>query len=80
MQISKLKWRCRKGLRELDILLTYFVEKHYNNLTNNEKELFLELLDLESQELLNIVLGRQSYDVKFQNLIQVITKKNKTNE
>ena len=55
MQISKLKWRCRKGLRELDILLTYFVEKHYNNLTNNEKELFLELLDLESQELLNIV-------------------------
>ncbi|MBH44312.1 MAG: succinate dehydrogenase assembly factor 2 [Gammaproteobacteria bacterium] len=74
MQISKIKWRCRKGLRELDILLTYFVETEYDNLSYKEKDLFLELIDFDSQELFNILLGKEICDQKFLNLIKVIKK------
>ena len=44
MHDSQVKWKCRKGLRELDILLSKYFEEKYPYLTDEEK------LQIESEE------------------------------
>ena len=43
--LKRLLWRCRRGTRELDIILERFVRYVYSGLPNEEKELFDQLLD-----------------------------------
>ena len=57
MTLKKLRWKSRKGIRELDILLQKFLHLEYENLTQIHKEIFEELLDLETYDLLNAITG-----------------------
>ena len=52
---SRLKWKCRRGLLELDLVLQNFVEKH---LQDNELGALNDLLELEDNDLWDIVSGR----------------------
>ncbi len=56
---SKLLWRCRRGVKELDILFTGFVESSYDDLTDLEKQAFNKLLSIEDPDILGFML----YDV-----------------
>jgi antitoxin CptB len=49
---EKLKWRCRRGLLELDIVLERYLTRH-----PDDAEL-TELLDLPDNDLWDIVAGR----------------------
>ncbi|HEX9626139.1 MAG TPA: succinate dehydrogenase assembly factor 2 [Acidiferrobacterales bacterium] len=40
----RLRWRCRRGLLELDLLLNEFLERHYAELSGAEREDFARLL------------------------------------
>lgn len=42
---NRIRWKCRRGMLELDILLLDFFEKWFDQLTPQEKKLFDELLD-----------------------------------
>lgn len=55
---SQLRWRCRRGMLELDLLLTAFVEMEYNNLSREDTELFSVLLDYTDQDLLDLLLAK----------------------
>lgn len=48
---SKLRWRCRRGLLELDVLLERFLHQQYPHLSLQEKQIFYELLDQTDQQL-----------------------------
>ena len=48
---NRLKWGCRRGLLELDIILERFLEK-------NDPRGLEELLILPDNDLLDIVMGR----------------------
>ena len=50
MHDSQVKWKCRKGLRELDILLSRYFQEKYSNLTDEEKLVFLEFIELDTYE------------------------------
>ena len=50
-ELSRLRWRCRRGMLELDLLLQPFLESGYGDLDKIEKGLFLKLLELPDQEL-----------------------------
>jgi antitoxin CptB len=52
---SRLKWKCRRGLLELDLVLQDFVEKH---LQDKDLDAMNELLELEDADLWEIVSGR----------------------
>jgi len=56
---SKLLWRCRRGVKELDVLFTKFVESTYDGLTDAEKQAFDKLLDLEDPDILGFMLYSQ---------------------
>lgn len=56
---QRIRWRCRRGLLELDILLLRFVERHYGTLSAQERLTFDEILDMPDNPLWDIISGRQ---------------------
>ena len=57
---SKLQWRCRRGMKELDDLLAAYLERHYDNASNEERAAFAELLELQDPQLMGYMLGRET--------------------
>ena len=49
---SRLRWRCRRGMLELDLLLNQFLDKGYQNLDTAQRNLLDEMLDYPDQLLL----------------------------
>ena len=73
MSLKKLRWKARKGIRELDILLQRYLDIHYINLNESEKKLFEEVLDIETYDLLNAISGKTSYNQKYENIIKQLS-------
>ena len=48
---SKLRWRCRRGTKELDTLTTRYLENFYDDATASEQSAFAQLLTLQDPEL-----------------------------
>ena len=73
MSLKKLRWKARKGIRELDILLQRYLDTHYSNLNESEKKLLEEILDIETYDLLNAISGKTSYNQKYENIIKQLS-------
>ncbi len=54
--LNRLRWRCRRGMRELDVLLTRYLERDYPGASSHERSLFAELLELQDPELASYLL------------------------
>ena len=50
---AKLKWHCRRGMRELDLLLDRFLESGYDALSPVDRDSFERLLDCRNEELMD---------------------------
>ena len=74
MILKKLRWKSRKGIRELDFLLQKFLQLEYENLNQIHKEIFEELLDLETYDLLNAITGKSSYNTKYEPIIKKLSQ------
>lgn len=59
-EMRSLRWRCRRGVLELDLILLRFLNTGYQELMEDEKEVFRELLDLQDAVLLNWIQGTQN--------------------
>ena len=57
--LSKLKWRCRRGLLENDIFIARFFARYAPQLTQGDAIALLALMDLGDRDLLDLHLGRQ---------------------
>jgi len=60
MKDAELKWQCRRGMRELDILLNNYFENDYLQASEDQKQAFRELLALPDPDLIGYLLGGQS--------------------
>lgn len=70
---SALRWRCRRGMLELDILFNQFLDRQYDGISDAEKNVFDQLLDYPDQLLFDMFLGHQvSSDPDVAQLIQCI--------
>jgi len=56
LHAGALKWRCRRGMLELDLMLQSFVDKEVGKLTQDELIVFDRLLDYPDQVLLELFL------------------------
>jgi antitoxin CptB len=74
MSVNKLRWKSRKGIRELDILLQNYLETHYSTLDSLDKKLFEEILDIDTYDLLNAISGKSSYNEKYKSIITELSK------
>ena len=57
--MSKLKWRCRRGLLENDLLIEKFFKRHEATLTVSQAEGMNDLMDLSDNDLLDLLLKRR---------------------
>ncbi len=57
--MSRLRWQCRRGMRELDQLMTRYLELRYGEAGEDEKAAFRELLTLSDPELVGYLLKRE---------------------
>jgi len=58
--LSKLRWRCRRGLLENDLFIERFFARHASTLTVRQAEALGLLMDLSDNDLLDLLLGRRS--------------------
>ncbi|MEE9326319.1 MAG: succinate dehydrogenase assembly factor 2 [Cocleimonas sp.] len=76
---SKLRWYCRRGMRELDVLLNDYLENHYLNSSSEKQITFKELLLLEDPVLFSMLLGNMEIENALQaDIIQILRNSSKT--
>jgi antitoxin CptB len=56
-ELARLRWQCRRGTKELDFLLNRYLETGYLVADKGERELFVELLGMEDDELVGVLMG-----------------------
>ena len=70
---DRIRWRCRRGLLELDLILKRFLEAHFDRLDDRQRDLFEQLLDQPDIDLLDWALGRgEPDDPRFLPVIQLL--------
>ena len=57
--LSKLRWRCRRGLLENDLFVERFFSRHEASLTQGQANGLLALMDLSDNDLLDLLLARR---------------------
>jgi len=57
--LSKLKWRCRRGLLENDLFIERFFARHEQSLTLFQAEGLRQLMELADNDLLDLFLARK---------------------
>lgn len=58
--INKIKWKCRRGLRELDLLFRRYSEDKLDSLSQEDFDMFNSILDLEDQPLYDFIFKNES--------------------
>lgn len=69
---AKLQWRCRRGTLELDMILSCYLKRCFASANTSERQLFMQLLELQDSELSAYLLGGVSPDS--QELTQLVDK------
>ena len=49
--LKRMRWRCRRGMRELDVLLVAWLDQHEQRMTDADQQLFEHLLDQSDMDL-----------------------------
>ena len=58
-EIKRLRWRCRRGMRELDQLMLRYLDQRWPTAAEAERSVFLQLLDCEDDKLWRWFMGRE---------------------
>lgn len=72
-ELGKLRWACRRGMRELDILLARYLDDHFCGASSSEQAAFRLLLETQDTILYRYCLGEQAPPPEFAALIERIT-------
>ena len=57
-ELDRIRWHCRRGLLELDLILERFNQRHLDGLNAVQLEQFKELLALDDNYLLDLIMER----------------------
>jgi antitoxin CptB len=71
--IGKLRWRCRRGMKELDVLLERYLDERFCSASNAEQDAFRQLLETQDTILYSYCLGSERPPREFATLIERIT-------
>ena len=70
---ARLRWRCRRGMRELDRAMLGYLENFYDSAGDQEKKDFEALLDWQEPELYRLICGKDK-DAHYQSIIDKIQR------
>jgi antitoxin CptB len=58
-KLKRLRWQCRRGMLELDLILQAFLDKSYLNLSPEDQDQFEQLLTYSDQVIYSYLIKRQ---------------------
>ena len=71
--LGRLRWRCRRGMKELDFLLTRYIEERFAGASLEEQAAFGRLLDAQDPVIYAYCLGQERPPEDLSGLIERIT-------
>ena len=73
---ERLRWRCiRRGLLEVDLALTRFLDQKFERLNDDEQQAFAELANMEDHDLWHLISGQAEIDdPRLANVVTMIRK------
>jgi len=73
MENARLHWQCRRGMLELDLLLSGFLSSGYALLDQQQQQFFTDLLETPDPELFEYLIGRSVHkEAHVQDVINTI--------
>ena len=77
-ELERLRWRCiRRGLLEVDIALSRFLEERFESLTDEEQRAFAELADWEDHDLWHLISEQADCDdERYASIIAMLRERN----
>jgi len=69
---ERARWRCRRGLLELDIVLQRFVDQYYGKLDEEEIRQFETLLGLSDNDLWDMIALKEAGDNNLQPVLRLL--------
>jgi len=74
-ELRRLRWRCRRGLLENDLVLGRFLDRHGLQLEGERLQAFKVLLDYDDNDLWSLVSGRsECSDAALGEVIQLLRR------
>ncbi len=73
-EYSRFKLRCRRGMKELDVVLTRYLERDFTTADQQERQLFDQLLELQDPVLFGILFGTEPTPETFTRLVEKIRR------
>jgi antitoxin CptB len=70
--LGRLRWRCRRGMKELDILLTRYLDERYGAAAAEEQQAFQQLLESQDPFIFAYCLGTERPPEHLAGLIERI--------
>ena len=55
---ARLRWLCRRGMKELDVVMSRYLEHYYPAASAEDQSRFRQLLEMADPELFDLLLGR----------------------
>ncbi|MGB3725565.1 MAG: succinate dehydrogenase assembly factor 2 [Glaciecola sp.] len=72
-RLARLKWACRRGMLELDVLLLPFVEQAFDTLSFAQQETFERLLTCDDPDLFAWFMGHQKcHDPDLSAMVKIV--------
>ena len=67
----RIEWDCRRGMLELDKIIMPFYKAHFDQLTDDKKDIFIRLLAATDLQLFSWFFnGSQSEDAEVQAMVE----------
>jgi len=70
--LDRIRWRCRRGLLELDLILARFLDARLPGLDAGQLEQFKALLEEADNDLLDMAMGRQEPPPRHRAMVDML--------
>ena len=74
MKGKALRWRQRRGMKELDVLLERYFRRHHETASPEDKAAFERLLEREDPEIWLWVVGQSPVPAEFADVIAALRR------
>ena len=74
-ELSRLRWLCRRGMKELDLVMSGYLDRYYSTAAPSQQAQFRGMLQMPDPDLYNLLVGRdEPNDPELVALLQVLRK------
>lgn len=74
MDRGRLRWHCRRGMKELDVLLQRWLDRCHETASSDDRASFEAFLELPDPELAGYLLRDEPAPARFRNLLAVMLR------